>query len=253
MLLISFLFLFAISLPVFSFDHSYTTYDKILNEAVIERGSQTAVDYEYLKINSDALDKSLSEIEAVSKNDFDTWNEDQKLAFLINSYNAFTLKLIVENYPGIDSIKDLGGFFSSPWDKKFFSLFGSKTNLDHLEHGLLRKNYNEPRIHFAINCASISCPALQKNAYVASKLDEQLEQAAIQFLRDTKHNRFNTESKTLEISSIFKWFSEDFTKAGSLKEYIARYISDDSKIKTQAKESVIKVVYLEYDWSLNKK
>ncbi len=247
-----FLILLAVSLPSFSFDHSYFEYDELLNNAIIEKGSETAVDYDYVKNNSDMLDKSLSEIESVSKRDFDGWSEPQQLAFLINTYNAFTLKLIVNNYPGIDSIKDLGGLFSSPWDKKFFTLFGEKTNLDHVEHGLLRKKYNEPRIHFAINCASKSCPALQKRAYVANELDEQLERAAIQFIRNSEHNRFNVEMKTLEISSIFKWFSEDFTKAGTLKEFIAHYISDDSKIQAQLKENKIKIIYLDYDWSLNK-
>jgi len=247
-----FFLLLVISLPSFSFDHSYTEYDKLLNEAIIEKGSQTAVNYDYIKSNSDALDKSLSEIESVSKKEFDSWNEQQQLAFLINTYNAFTLKLIVNNYPGIDSIKDLGGLFSSPWDKKFFSLFGEKTNLDHVEHGVLRKEYNEPRIHFAINCASKSCPALQKQAYVATELEQQLEHAAIQFLRDSEHNRFNAEKNTLEISSIFKWFKEDFTKSGSLKDYVARYINDNTEVQAQVKSDSVRIIYLDYDWSLNK-
>lgn len=253
----------------FAFDHSHSEFDALLNEIVIEKGAETAVDYNQLNNNPASLDHYLSSLESVSKNTFDNWNKNQQLAFLINAYNAFTLKLIINNYPGIDSIRDLGGLiFSSPWDKKFFTLFGKKTSLGYIEHDVLREEYDEPRIHFAINCASKSCPALQKKVYVADKMNEQLENAAKQFMRNTKYNRFDPEKKLLEISSIFTWFTKDFTKSGSLQNYIAPYISDDPAIqalllddKTKSssvgisntlKQNAIKIIYLEYDWSLNK-
>ncbi len=248
-----FLFLLTFSLPSFSFDHLHSDYDKLLNIIVIEKGAETVVDYDYLKKNPDPLNNYLTNIETVSKQDFDSWNKNQQLAFLINSYNAFTLKLIINNYPGIESIRDLGSFISSPWKKKFFTLFGNNTNLDYIEHDLLRKNYNEPRIHFAINCASKSCPALQKQAYIETGLNEQLEHAAKQFMRDPQHNRFDKEKKHLEISSIFDWFASDFTKTGSLQNYIAPYISDDPDIQKFLKDETIKITYLDYDWSLNKR
>lgn len=249
---IQFLFLLIFSLPVFAFDHEHTDFSKLLNSGVIEKGSQTAVDYDYFKRNVNALTQYLTKLESVSQQDFKNWNENQQLAFLINAYNAFTIKLIVDNYPGIDSIRDLGGFFSSPWDKEFFTLFGNKTNLDHIEHGMLREEYNEPRIHFAINCASRSCPALQNTAFIATSLNEQLENAAFQFIRDPAHNRFNENKKRLEVSSIFKWFKEDFTKSGSLKEYIVPYFTDDSNLQAALQEKNIKIIFLDYDWSLNK-
>ncbi len=265
-----FLFLLVVSLPCYSFDHSHSVFDKLLDTVVVEKGPETVVDYDYLHNNPETLNNYLAQLEAVPKQDFDNWDDKQQLAFLINTYNAFTLKLILNNYPGIESIRDLGGLiFSSPWKKKFFTLFGKKTHLAHIENNLIRENYNEPRIHFAINCASIGCPALQKQAYVASNLDQQLEKSAIQFMRDTGRNRYNKENNRLEISSIFTWFTSDFTKSGSLQNYIAPYISDDPEIQKlleddatgsnstggiqkALKNNTIKIIYLDYDWSLNK-
>ncbi len=255
------LLLFLLSLPTYAFDHSHQAFDKLLNTVVTEKGPQTFVDYDYLKANPLMLDSYLTQLEAVTKQDFDSWDKNQQLAFLINAYNAFTLKLIVNNYPDIESIRDLGGLiFSSPWDKKFFTLFGKKTSLGYIEHDVLREKYNEPRIHFAVNCASKGCPALQKRAYIATQLDEQLEQATIQFMRDPERNRFDKDKKLLEISSIFNWFTGDFSKQGSLKDFIAPYISDDPEVRkllTAKSERFnpandISIIFLDYDWSLNK-
>jgi Protein of unknown function, DUF547 len=253
----------------YAFDHSHSEFDELLNTVVIEKGPQTAVDYDYLKANPKTLDDYLGKLEGVSKNEFEAWNKNQQMAFLINAYNAFTLKLILNNYPKIKSIRDLGGLIiSSPWDKKFFTLFGKKASLGFIEHDLLRENYNEPRIHFAVNCASKGCPALQKSAFIANKLDEQLHKVTIQFMRDPERNRYNAEKKRIEISSIFKWFSGDFTKSGSLQNFIAPYITNDSEIQKLLKDapnsnnssgiqrslgqSKIGIKYLDYDWSLNK-
>ncbi len=263
------LFLFVLTLPVYAFDHNHNTYDQLLNRIVVEKGLQTAVDYDDLDAHPEKLDQYLAQLEAVTQNEFNGWNENDQLAFLINAYNAFTLKLIINNYPDIDSIRDLGGLiFKSPWKKKFFTLFGEKTNLDHIEHDLIRENYNEPRIHFAVNCASKGCPALQKQAYIGSQLDQQLEKATIQFLRDPERNRFNKEKKILEISSIFNWFTGDFTKNGSLKNFIAPYISDDPEVQKLLRDNdetgssgiqqivdnnSVSIIFLDYDWSLNKR
>ena len=261
-----FVILFCFSLPSFSFDHTHSDFDAILNKVVIEKGSQTAVNYDLLHKSPVALDNYLATLEGVAKKEFDSWNKNDQMAFLINAYNAFTLKLILNNYPDIESIRDLGGlFFSSPWDIEFFKLFGKETNLDHIEHGILRKKYNEPRIHFAVNCASKGCPALQKKAFVGAKLDEQLESATIQFLQDPERNRFDKEKKRLELSSIFKWFAGDFTKNGSVQNFVAPYISNDQEIQDLLKDkgssggiggalnkNSVNVKYLDYDWSLNK-
>ncbi|MGB1799976.1 MAG: DUF547 domain-containing protein, partial [Gammaproteobacteria bacterium] len=215
-----FLLLLCFSFPSFSFDLSHSAFDEILDKSVIERGPQTDVDYDYLHNNPEPLDKYLASLETVTKEEFDSWNRNDQMAFLINTYNAFTLKLILNNYPGIKSIRDLGGLiFNSPWDIEFFKLFGEESTLGYIEHKILRKKYNEPRIHFAVNCASKGCPALQKKAYVGDKLDTQLEHASIQFLRDPERNRFDKKNKTLEISSIFNWFKGDFIKKGSLQNF----------------------------------
>ena len=267
---ILYLFLLSFSLPAFCFDHSYSNYNKLLNTVVVEQGRQTVVDYDYLKKYPEILDSHLTEIETVSRQDFNSWNKNQQLAFLINAYNAFTLKLILNHYPKIESILDLGGLILfTPWKKNFFNLFGKEANLSTIENDLIRENYDEPRIHFAINCASKSCPALQKQAYVADKLEQQLENATIQFMRDPEHNRFNKEKKLLKISSIFNWYNTDFTKSGSLQSYIASYISEDPEIQVLLNEDTrnknkstgignllndnsVKIIYLDYDWSLNK-
>jgi uncharacterized protein DUF547 len=253
--------LLIISQTAFSFDHSHSAFDLILNDIVVTKGLQTAVKYDDLHANPEPLNQYLTQLEGVSKAEFDAWDKSKRMAFLINAYNAFTLKLILNNYPEIESIRDLGGLiFSSPWDIKFFSLFGNKTSLGYIEHDVLREKYNEPRIHFAVNCASKGCPALQKRAFVAEELDAQLEKAAIQFMRDPERNRFDKDKKLLEISSIFNWFTGDFTKQGSLNDYIATYITDDPEIKkiltAKPKDfnpgNTVSIVYLEYDWSLNK-
>ena len=243
----------------FSFDHEHSIYNELLQSVVVEQGHQTAVKYRLLKEDPSLLEEYAKTIEAVSQSEFDSWNKDQQLAFLINAYNAFTLKLIIDNYPDIDSIRDLGGLiFSSPWDIKFFKLFGEKADLDHIEHDLIRGNFNEARIHFAVNCASRGCPPLATKAYIANTLDEQLDYATRLFLTDPERNRYNAKNNTLELSSIFKWYRQDFVSAaGSLPAFVAPYITDDAeqqkKLQFGSQHGLqnIPVRYLDYDWSLN--
>ena len=247
------LFIFPVSLP--AFDHDHSEYDQLLSEVVITRDVQTDVDYARLKFQQDRLDDYLTSLEAVTAQEYQSWNKDQQLAFLINAYNAFTLKLIVMNYPGISSIRDLGGLiFSSPWERKFFTLFGNESSLDYIEHKIIRKDFDEPRIHFAVNCASRGCPPLQPEAFSSGKLEQQLEQATRQFLKDRERNRYDKDRKILEISSIFKWYKADFEKAsGTIEKFIAPYITDDPEIRTLIENRAAGVKYLEYDWSLNDK
>lgn len=178
--------------------------------------------------------------------DRQTWSQKEQLAYWINAYNAFTVKLIVDHYP-VKSIRDLGPKLKIPllkevWNYKFFEIGGKKTSLDELEHGVLRKEFEEPRIHFAINCASVSCPPLLAEAFVADRLDEQLDLVASQFINDPVRNHISKDQ--VELSSIFNWFSGDFTRKTTLIEFLNQYstvkISQDAQVK-----------YLEYDWSLN--
>ncbi|MDX1519360.1 MAG: DUF547 domain-containing protein [Gammaproteobacteria bacterium] len=252
-------FLFAPIHVAWSFDHSHAVFNEVLDDVVVVHDHQTSVDYSRLKASPGTLEKYLQLIEAVSRADFDNWTRDQQLAYLINVYNAQTLKLIIDHYPEISSIRDLGGLiFSSPWDREFFRLFGEKTSLDHVEHDLIRGNFNEPRIHFAVNCASRGCPPLMQEAYTADKLDQQLDHATRLFMTDPERNRYDPKKNVLELSSIFQWYKQDFiTAAGSVEAFVAPYITDDQQQQKLLKDSAThgfsrtSVRFLDYDWDLN--
>ena len=231
-----------------SFDHTHQSFDQVLKKHVKSEAFSTQVNYQALRADSKELEQYLSSISAVSRKDFDNFSQDQQLAFLINAYNAFTLKLIIDNYP-VKSIKQLGSWLKTPWKKVFFTLLGKKTYLDHIEHDLIRKNFNEPRIHFAVNCASIGCPALRAEAYLADRLEQQLESATKNFLNDSSRNYYDPASKTLYLSKIFSWYAGDFNKAqGSVQSFVAPYYSKQS---SPSELSQAKIKYLDYDWDLN--
>lgn len=166
------------------------------------------------------------------------WSKEERLAYYINLYNAGTVLLILENYP-LESIKDI----SSPWGKDRIFIGSKKYSLGDIEHKILRK-MDEPRIHFAINCASYSCPKLWNKAFTAANLEHALAEITKDFIGDTKRNRIS-ENKA-ELSNIFKWYKKDFTDHGSLIAYINRY--SNTKINPDANIS-----YLTYDWRLNER
>jgi hypothetical protein len=177
-----------------------------------------------------------------------SWSQEEQLAYWINAYNAFTVKLIIDNYP-LKSIKDLNSTLAIPtvntiWDKKFFNLGGQAYSLNMIEHSILRKNFDEPRIHFALNCASVSCPVLLNEAYSADILEKQLEQQTKEFINDPTKNSIST--KNPNISSLFNWYGEDFKKKGTLIEYLNSY----SKVKINPNA---RISFLDYDWNLNEK
>ncbi|MFT4660112.1 MAG: hypothetical protein ACI8XB_000370 [Patiriisocius sp.] len=168
----------------------------------------------------------------------DTWTKNERMAFWINAYNAFTVKLINDNWP-VKSIKDI----SNPWGKSFIQIENATYSLEDIEHKILRKKFDDPRIHFAINCASVSCPKLQNYAFIDVKLNAQLEESAVEFMNDPVRNVVTKDNA--QISKIFDWFKGDFTKNGSLKAYINKY----SKIKVSEEG---KLSYMDYNWKLNK-
>jgi hypothetical protein len=174
------------------------------------------------------------------------WTKEERLAYWINAYNAFTVKLIIDHYP-VKSIKDIGPRLAIPlvnsvWDAKFFKIGGVEMSLNQIEHDILRKEFDEPRIHFAIVCASFSCPRLLNAAFVPKTLEQQLQAQTVDFINDPVRNRIATDK--LQLSSIFNWFKGDFTKNGTLVQFVARY----AKVKVSDRA---KVTYLDYDWSLN--
>ncbi len=235
-----------------AYDHTYKSYDEILKQVVAVKGTQSFVDYTQLKSDTSKLDEFTDGIEYIGKDEFDSWSREQQMAFLINAYNAFTIKLILTKYP-VDSIKAYGGLFvNSPWEKEFFTLFGKKSTLNHIEHDLLRKLYKESRLHFVLVCASRSCPPLITEAYVAGKLEQQFTDATTNFMRDTERNRFNAEKNKIEISKIFKWYKKDFkSSAGSVNAFVAPFMTDDVEVRTLIANKETKIHYLDYDWSLN--
>lgn len=175
-----------------------------------------------------------------------TWTKNQQLAYWINAYNAFTVKLIVDNYP-VKSIRDLGPALKIPmikdvWHYKFFKIGGIESSLDEIEHSILRIEFDEPRIHFAINCASVSCPPLLNEAFVAEKIESQLTKVTTSFINDPSRNKITSDQA--QISSIFSWFKGDFTKKGTLIDFLNTY----SKVKLK---SSAKISHMDYNWNLN--
>jgi hypothetical protein len=191
----------------------------------------------------------LEQLSKVRQEEFDRWPREEQMAFLINAYNAFTVEKILARYPDIGSIWDFGKLFGNPFKDEFFVLLGQKRSLDWIEHEKLRQTYRDPRIHFAVNCASVGCPMLREEAYVAARLEAQLEAQARRFLSDRSRNRLREER--LEVSKIFDWFKEDFEPRAA---YFARYadvLADDPKGRSAIAGGRLALRFLDYDWSLN--
>lgn len=224
-----FAFLLCISLQAQKADHSL--WNLVLHNHVSNDGQ---VDYMAIKSNSINLDNYLKLLSKIKPDA--SWSKQEILSFWINAYNAMTIDLVLRNYP-LKSIKDI----KNPWSQRLWKIGDKLYNLEDIEHQILRK-MNEPRIHFAIVCASISCPKLQNEAFQASKIDTQLTKATKEFLRDNNRNNINKYS--LELSKIFQWFSKDFKQNGSLIDFLNQYadieISDKAKIK-----------FKDYNWNLN--
>jgi len=227
-------------------DQSHAAFTAVLKKHL----KNDMVDYAGLKKDPAELNVYLDTLDDVPEPTFRKWNKDQQMAFLINLYNAATLKLIVDHYP-LKSIKDIGNVAKGPWKQEVVRLFGKHETLDHIEHGLLRENYNDPRIHFAVNCASIGCPALRPEAFQAAKLDSQLEEQARKFLQDSSKNRLDAENKVLHLSPIFDWFKGDFTaKSGTVEKFVAPYLKPaDRKV---IERGGLSIKNTDYSWNLNK-
>lgn len=219
----------------------HTAWTKLLQRFVNPKGELDYLGFMAHKAELEAYLQTLSEHHPDPK----TWGEAEQLAYWINAYNAFTVKLIIEHYP-LESIKDIKRwnipFLNSPWTIKFIELGGKKYNLDAIEHKILRKKFEEPRIHFAIVCASISCPRLLNEAYTADRIETQLETQTRLFINTADKNKISADK--LQLSKIFSWFSGDFTKKGSLIEFLNKY----SEVEISPKAEI---TYLEYDWRLN--
>lgn len=245
--IILFLFVLCSNLAAEEFDHTHQAFTKVLDTHLKDLGPTSSINYKALKAQSKQLNEYLIKLSSVKRAQYKNWKKDQQLAFLINAYNAFTIKLILDHYP-VESIKDIGGLFSSPWKLRFFSLLEEKMHLDQIEHEIIRKKFKEPRIHFAVVCASIGCPKLQAKAYTATNLEKNLEEATKTFLKDSNRNRYLPDKNEFEISKIFKWYDEDFGSELDLKKFLNRHMELTTPVKKLRTSSID---YTDYDWSLN--
>ena len=221
-------------------DHA--PFDELLQKHVDEQG---LVSYKGFQADRAKLKSYLSSLESTPPQQ--SWTRDQTLSYWINAYNAYTIELILQHYP-VASIKDIGStikipFVNTPWDIKFINIGGEEYDLNNIEHGIIRKEFDEPRIHFALVCAALSCPKLQNRAYLPETLDEQLTKAAKEFLANSNKNEFKNE-KSAKLSKLFNWYGGDFKKNGTLIEYINKYAPTQLSAKAN-------ISWQDYDWTLN--
>lgn len=222
---------------------THEVFDALLKKNVSSEGK---VNYKGFIKDSVVLNQYLNQLSKSRPNE-KTWTKQEQMAYWINAYNAFTIKLILKYYP-IKSIKDIGSsiqipFVNTPWDIKFINIGNEKLDLNSIEHAKLRKQFDDPRIHMALVCASKSCPILLNEAYTATQLDQQLTRQTKAFLADFFRNKITPDKP--QLSSIFNWYGMDFSKnGGSVTSFVNTYSS--VKIKPKAKIS-----YLDYDWGLN--
>lgn len=240
------------------FDHA--AWDALLKKHVValRSGELSQVDYAGMAADRSQLKQYLNSVSGVKRAEFERWSKAEQLAFLINAYNATTVDLVLTAYPDIASIRDLGSLLRSPWKRPVILLLDQMRSLDDIEHGLIRGSgrYNDPRIHFAVNCASIGCPALRPEAYAAERLDAQLEDAAQKFLSDRTRNRF--DGNAVKVSSIFNWYRDDFEKgwrgARTRAQFLALYhrsLGMDGASAGRLANGAIAIEFLDYDWRLN--
>jgi hypothetical protein len=248
---------------------SYGLYAKVLDRFVDGSGR---VDYHRLKAEKQDLDSFIQTLADVDPVDFETWSDEAQIAFWLNAYNALTIRVILDNYPikssffrslsyPKNSIRQIGGV----WDKITFLVMGDRLTLDQIEHQILRQKFSEPRIHMALVCAAKSCPYLRQEPYEGSKLDFQLETQTRTFLSQRKNYSLDIDRQTIYLSSIFKWFGEDFidvykpesgfAKTGNKERAILYFVSlhvpeEDRQYLEEGKYSIR---YSKYDWSLNER
>ena len=237
----------------FSFDPTYSSWDEFLKKHV----KAGLVDYEAIKKLPKDFETIVQKIEGVTSEEYQRWSTKEKMAFWINAYNIGAIKLVLEHYPlrrtiGLQALRYPAESIQQipdVWKRKVFNIMGKDASLNYIENNVLREEFKDPRIHFSIVCASQSCPALKEETYTSEKLEKQLDDQVRFFLSDKNKFQYEAKSDTLYLSPIFKWFQEDFERAGGIASFIKKYVSPDLglKITDQSKK-----VWLDYDWNLNK-
>lgn len=245
----------------------YSIYQTLLSQYVDDDG---LVDYQGLQEDQDRFETFLQEMSTVTKQEYEQWKEADQTAYWINAYNAFTLKAILDHYPikagwltSLTYPKNSIRHISGVWDTLKFNAMGKPLTLDEIEHKILRVQFNEPRIHVAIVCASIGCPTLRNEPFTGAQLEEQLVDQTKRFLSNPQNFRIDKENHTVYLSSIFSWFGEDFiNKHGNTPNYqhlnktehaiisfISNYISDEDQYYLL--KNKFSISYTKYDWALN--
>lgn len=212
----------------------------------------------YAKLCRDArLGKYIQQLSSTDPSKYE--NAKDELSFWLNAYNAYTLQVICEHYP-VKSINELhsGGLIigtlikGTIWDKKIAVVDGEEMSLNHIEHDIVRKKFRDPRVHFALVCASVSCPALRAEAYEGDVLDRQLNDQAKIFFEDRRKSYFDVDTKTAHLSKILDWYSDDFGGSKEkILEFIARFLPADVRAAIVNDPSAWKIRYASYDWALN--
>ncbi len=258
------LWLFTAAAAFAQFDQSHAQWTALLKKhvVVLEAGKASQMRYAGMAADRAQLKTYIDALAAVSEADFKSWNKNQQLAFLINAYNANMIEKILLRYPNIKSVWDFGKLIGNPFRDNFINLFGRKMTLDNIEHDTIRAAgvYDDPRIHFAVNCASIGCPMLREEAYVGDRVDAQLEEQTVRFMSDRSRNRAAADGK-LEVSKLFDsspWYGNDFRKGHkgfkTLESLFAKYanlLTDNAAHQQLIRDGKAAISHLEYDWGLN--
>ncbi len=251
-------------------EHSLADYAAVLGAHVNGEG---LVDYRHLKSNRRPLDRFVAALGELASAEYESWDEEERLAFWINAYNALTLTAIVNHYPiqpvlpdssliPLNSIRQIPGV----WDRLQFTVMGSAMTLDQIEHQILRKQFDEPRIHMALVCAAKSCPSLRNEPFDGNRLGSQLENQTSRFLSDPSKFRIERARRRVLLSSIFKWYGADFVRTYGTDEdflghdqidravlnFIGRRLGD-SESRDYVFKGRYRIEYLDYDWSLNER
>lgn len=242
----------AAAAPVAAIDH------QAWSEVLATNVHGDTFDYKALKKDPSKLDLYLRSLEGVKPDEFAKWSRNERFAFWIDAYNAYTVKRVVDGYP-VASIKDLGDEKVSVWDREFIplgvlapDLKKPKLTLNDIENKILRPVFKDARVHAAINCASQGCPPIQAGAFTGEKLDEQLDRAVRGWLADPRRNRFDSAKNEIEISQVFEWFQDDFVRdAKSVQAWIAKYAPAGQEWIAGAKD--VRIRHLDYSWVLNEK
>lgn len=251
-----------------TFDHKHTLLTEVLGRHV----SKGRVNYQALKSNPDRLSAYLQTLAEIDPGDYQTWTRHQQLTMWINAYNAYTLKVIIDHYP-IDhswvadplgqypdnSIRQIQGV----WDEMTWTVMGKQYTLNDMEHGIMRRELLDPRIHYVLVCASIGCPYLENKAFEAGTLDERLDQAGVDYIYDARRVRIDRAQKVVSLPQIYKWFKEDFESGTQYKKFLTHQPTELTGILSwvcqyaneEDREFLIngtyRISYLYYDWGLN--